>query len=82
MSPSTSSNKLWSSARRLIAEKVLSVSSHSKRGRAENGSKQRAERESGGRRAGEKVMTEGPVTGEGREAVKGLQLVRVENEKT
>jgi hypothetical protein len=45
MSPSVSSHRLWSSARWLIAEKVLSVSSHRERGRAENDSKQRAERE-------------------------------------
>jgi hypothetical protein len=39
----------------------LSVSSQRERGRAEKGSKQRVERESGGRRAGERVLTEGPV---------------------
>jgi hypothetical protein len=43
MSPSVSSHRLWSSARWLIAEKVLSISSHRERGRAENDSKQRAE---------------------------------------
>jgi hypothetical protein len=61
MSHSVSLHRLWSSARRLIAEKVMSVSSHGEKGKAENGGKQRAERENGGQRAGERVMTEGSV---------------------